>query len=135
MKKFVRVIPVGALLLAGSSLALNAESVKDEKVLQNYDFTVPKYQANATSADYYRGDYNAKWQASLDKSSEGTGTYMTYWIEAPNNSNLSGAHNIKQGTGVQSYADLNYKGDVHLASQNNNYSAKINYTSGRWDEE
>ncbi len=131
----MRVIPLGALILAGSSLALNAESIKEEKVLQDYHFTVPAYQENATSKDYYRGDYDAKWQVSLNSNTEGPGTKMTYWIEAPNNGNLVHGKTIRQGTGIHNYYDLKYKGDVHLASQNNNNSGVVNTTAGQWDEE
>ncbi len=101
----------------------------------NYRFTVPAWQGNATSCDYYRGDKNADWQVSLVTSSEGYGTVMSYWIEAPDNSNLTSVKNVKQGTGVHDYSGLIHRGNVHLASQNNNNSSKVNSTSGQWDEE
>ncbi len=114
---------------------MNAESIKEERVLQSYKFTVPAWQENAESTNYYRGDNDANWQVSLETSTEGVGTYMTYWIEAPNNSNLTKGHDVKQGEEIRDFNDLRYTGDVHLATENNNNSDKVNTTTGKWDEE
>ncbi len=49
--------------------------------------------------------------------------------------NLNLWRDVKQGTGVHSYDDVYYQGDVRLGVQNNNYSEKVNTIEGRWDEE
>lgn len=134
-KKIITAGALCALLVSGASITTDAESIKEERVLQKYSFTVPNYLGNAISTNYYRGDANSKWQVSLDTTDEGVGTVMSYWIEAGNNTNLSKVHNVKHGTGVKAFDDVNYRGYVHLTSRNNNNNDRIVKTTGRWDEE
>ncbi len=138
MKKIISGVCL-SLAFLGSNVNLGASETSSEtKVLQNYSETVPSYDDNATTADYFRADKNANWQVSLDTSYEtsNSNTKTRFWLEAGYD-NVSKGYDVLEGSGVHSYGvKYPYSGYVHLAMEDNDDGGASQYkVFGRWDEE
>ncbi len=138
-KKIIATCACALFAISSTGLALSADQLanyKEVKVNQGFHGTVPGNKGNFFTSDYYRGGSGTSaWSVDFQDSSEGPGTLMAFWIEKPNMDNLVKGRNIKEGSGMHNYYDLNYVGDVHLAAENNNTVAGAYSISGIWDEE
>ena len=106
-----------------------------------YELSVPAWQRNArfSQSQYWSsGNKYNQWSVDLDYSTEGEGTYMTFWLEDGELFNLTSGHNVMVGDrssfnyqlddGTVSYYNLK----TYLTCQNNNYNSGVYYIEGRW---
>lgn len=132
------------LLAAALGISLLASSNFIKASNDNYKFhlLVPYGYGNAYSNDAFRQTTHTDnpWKVNLQKSAEGKGTIMTFWLINTGDSKIPKAskiHNVKQGSGAH-YYHANSQGShtyVALAVENNNYSASSYGIDGVWDEE
>ena len=107
-----------------------------------YEFNIQAHYGNTYSPEArYRQttDTTNKWKVSLENSTEGTGTKMTFWLAKDNAKKtvVSGTHDVTQGTGAHYYNAKSEasKTDVKLGAENNNDTTNSYTISGYWDEE
>lgn len=141
MKYFYSSIIISALLL--SLCVFNADTI-DTKTDDNVPFGLYlfPFQDNDVTEGRHRDatDYRNAWKTEVKTSSEGKGTYSTYWLENIYSVNVSPSHNVKQGSGAHYFA-TNDSGTlasnitVHMAVQNNNWGPTRYKVTGYWDEE
>ncbi|MDP1419579.1 DUF2712 domain-containing protein [Peribacillus simplex] len=142
MKK-VRVIALGTILAC--SIGLGTLSVEAGNDKSGYSFTIKKEQANSYTGTEYRQTTTERntWKVRMYKSTEGTNTLTTYWLEKSNGTNVSPAVKVKAGSGGENSGRNHYiKGnsganatEVRLTAENNNYSSNSYSVKGYWDEE
>lgn len=143
-KKIIYLLSLGALTLGvfGTIPAANAYQTNDVP----YSFSIQPNQGNSDTEPRYRGTTNKyrTWAVHMYRSTEGVGTYTTYWIEKTDNSNVSQAVDVKAGNGDDTDSGMKYfvnaynsanATDVKLTAENNNYSSNRYSVKGFWDEE
>ncbi|MEC3658856.1 DUF2712 domain-containing protein [Bacillus velezensis] len=138
-KKNFRLLIAGLL---GLLLLTCNNFVKASNDNLSFALYVKPYHGNTYSSEEFRQTYHTDnpWKVNLQKSAEGAGTIMTFWLIQTRNSSLpkaSDTHNVKQGSGNH-YYHANSKGNhtnVALAVENNNYSSHYYSARGIWDEE
>ncbi|RLQ94882.1 DUF2712 domain-containing protein [Falsibacillus albus] len=103
-----------------------------------YSFTLKPNYANSYTTSRYRQTSNTsnKFKVNLAYSSEGSGTYATFWLDK-SGTRVSDVHDVKQGSGNHYYTPFSTANQsyVRLGAENNNYSASSYSVSGYWDEE
>ncbi|MFE0504410.1 DUF2712 domain-containing protein [Peribacillus butanolivorans] len=142
MKK-VRVLALGTILAC--SIGLGTLSVEAGNDNSGYSFTIKKEQANSFTGTEYRQTTTQRntWKVRMYKSTEGTNTLTTYWLEKSDGTNVSPAVDVKAGSGgVNSGRNYYIKGNsganaanVRLTAENNNLSSSSYSVNGYWDEE
>ncbi len=138
MKKVILATGVSIFLFLSIANQVSAADHNHEFV-----FKIKGYYQNSYSSQRYRqtGSKDNPWKANLVTSSEGSGTKMHFWLDAPGNvissPVASKVYKVTQGTGANYYPAYSRanKRNVRLGSENNNYSTRAYTISGFWDEE
>ncbi len=106
-----------------------------------FSFSVGANKAWGYSGEVYRGPSGTEvpWKVNFTLSSEGTGTYMNYFLLTPGSqySKLSDYKLVQQGSGAKYYHayDSAYNTNLRLGAMNNNVVTKSYNVGGYWDEE
>ena len=138
-----RVIALGTILAC--SIGLGTLSVEAGNENSGYSFTIKKEQANTSTGTEYRQTTTERntWKVRMYKSTEGTNTVTTYWLEKSNGTNVSPSVKVTAGSGGLNSGRNHYvKGNaganaanVRLTAENNNVSSSSYSVNGYWDEE
>lgn len=139
MKKSTQKIgKLGLALVMGAGIFTVSSMAYASNDNVGFSFSLKPNYGNSYSASRYRqtSDSTNKWKVNLTYSSEGSGTYATFWLDK-SGTRVSDVHDVKQGSGAHYYnaygtANENY---VRLGAENNNPSANSYSISGYWDEE
>lgn len=134
MKKLKYIIPIFVLCLVFAGAQIKAA---DNNI--PFKFHIQMLNANTKSAARYRQTTNVNnpWKVNLRTSTEGAGTITNFWLEGKNNSNVSKAIGVKQGSGAHytpAYKTAS-KTNVKLTGENNNTTFQEYNVTGYWDEE
>ncbi|WP_347940679.1 DUF2712 domain-containing protein [Peribacillus simplex] len=100
MKK-VRVIALGTMLAC--SIGVGTLSVEAGNENNKYSFTIQKDQKNSYTGTEYRQTTTERntWKVRMCKSTEGTNTVTTYWLEKSNGTNVSPSVKVTAGSGFK----------------------------------
>jgi hypothetical protein len=135
VKKYFRV-GMAAVMGVGILAASNFTYASDDNI--GFSFTLKPNYENSYSASRYRQTSSSSnpWKVNLTYSSEGAGTYATFWLDK-SGTRVSDVHNVKQGSGAQYYTAFSTANQsyVRLGAENNNLSPNSYTISGYWDEE
>lgn len=135
MKKIL-VITTVILELTGITAAAQETRTNDNIW---FNFRVGANQGNGYTSHQYRQTTNIhnQWKVNLEHSDEGSGTVSTFWLELDDGTNVTDAHDVKQGSGNHYYDARSSASEkyVHLTAENNNVSGNTYYVNGYWDEE
>ncbi|WP_079709562.1 DUF2712 domain-containing protein [Paraliobacillus ryukyuensis] len=139
MKRFSKIKRLATVCLIGATLlGVAGGTVSAEKNKFSYSFNIKANYGNDYSKEYYRQttNLNNRWMVDLQSSTEGDGTYTTFWLDK-SGTRVSEPHDVKQGSGrhlYKAYSTANKK-YVRLGGENNNYSSNTYTATGKWDEE
>lgn len=136
-KRKYAMIAAFSAILGLSAVSPIAAAYEDNNV--RFDFTIKAYQQNSREEGRYRGTSNVdnKWKVWMQESTEGKGTYTTFWLEHYNGDNVSPAHSIREADGPCYYSAYSSasRSTVYLTAENNNYNDTSYFVKGVWDEE
>ncbi|MGY2644094.1 DUF2712 domain-containing protein [Bacillus inaquosorum] len=126
----------------GISLLASSNFIKASNDNHKFHLFIPYGYKNAYTNETYRQTTHTDnpWKVNLQKSEEGKGTIMTFWLISTRYSKTpkaSNTHNVKQGSGAHYYHANSKASDTYvaLAAENNNYGSEYYAIDGVWDEE
>lgn len=139
--KIVTVFLLSTMIVMGTKF--NAQTLVSNKSDDNIWFSMKIYgeQTNSwTDARWRQTDsVDNKWKVDFQNSNEEGAEYTitTFWLEHTNGTNVSDAHDVKEGTGAHYYTPRESANEsyVRLTAENNDFDFNSYSISGYWDEE